>query len=56
MDETLRQRAKQTCYGMIYGVGAKTLSQQIGIDESDAATLLQNFKNKYTGTYMMTYY
>ncbi|KAK6623671.1 hypothetical protein RUM43_009523 [Polyplax serrata] len=54
VDETLRQRAKQTCYGMIYGVGAKTLSQQIGIDESDAATLLQNFKNKYTGVINFT--
>lgn len=49
MDETLRQRAKQICYGIIYGIGSQTLSEQIEMDESEAVILIENFKNQYTG-------
>ncbi|KFO30714.1 DNA polymerase theta [Fukomys damarensis] len=45
----LRQQAKQICYGIIYGMGAKSLGEQMGINENDAACYIDSFKSKYTG-------
>ena len=42
-----RQEAKQVCYGMIYGIGAKALGEQLGIIEEDAAQFVETFKSKY---------
>lgn len=42
-----RQNAKQVCYGMIYGIGPKALSEQLGIQEEDAAQFMESFKSKY---------
>ncbi|XP_010140554.1 PREDICTED: DNA polymerase theta, partial [Buceros rhinoceros silvestris] len=44
-----RQQAKQVCYGIIYGIGAKSLSEQMGIDENEAANYIESFKSRYTG-------
>lgn len=44
-----RQRAKQICYGMIYGIGAKALGEQLDISEDDAAVFMETFKSKYRG-------
>ncbi|XP_064000012.1 DNA polymerase theta [Pogoniulus pusillus] len=44
-----RQQAKQICYGIIYGIGAKSLGEQMGIDESEAANYIESFKSRYTG-------
>uniref|UniRef100_A0A8B9ZAJ1 DNA polymerase theta n=1 Tax=Anas platyrhynchos TaxID=8839 RepID=A0A8B9ZAJ1_ANAPL len=47
--DSTRQQAKQICYGIIYGIGAKSLGEQMGIDENDAATYIESFKSRYTG-------
>lgn len=39
----------QICYGIIYGIGAKSLGEQMGIDENDAANYIESFKSRYTG-------
>ncbi|XP_065532207.1 DNA polymerase theta [Lathamus discolor] len=44
-----RQQAKQICYGIIYGIGAKSLGEQMGIDETEAASYIESFKSRYTG-------
>ncbi|XP_059677103.1 DNA polymerase theta [Gavia stellata] len=44
-----RQQAKQICYGIIYGIGAKSLAEQMGIDENEAANYIESFKSRYTG-------
>ena len=44
-----RQRAKQICYGMVYGIGAKALGEQLGIGEDDASVFMETFKAKYSG-------
>lgn len=41
----------QICYGIIYGMGAKSLGEQMGIDENDAACYIETFKSRYTGTF-----
>ncbi|XP_069616586.1 DNA polymerase theta [Ranitomeya imitator] len=47
--DSLRQQAKQICYGIIYGMGAKSLSEQMGVGEEDAACYIESFKTRYTG-------
>ncbi|XP_044525103.1 DNA polymerase theta [Gracilinanus agilis] len=47
--DNLRQQAKQICYGIIYGMGAKSLGEQMGIQENDAACYIDSFKSRYTG-------
>ena len=42
-----RQNAKQICYGMVYGIGPKALSEQLGVAEEDAAQFMESFKSKY---------
>ncbi|XP_061105385.1 LOW QUALITY PROTEIN: DNA polymerase theta [Conger conger] len=49
VDDSLRQQAKQICYGIIYGMGAKSLGEQMGIEENDAACYIETFKSRYTG-------
>ncbi|NWI33784.1 DPOLQ polymerase, partial [Sula dactylatra] len=44
-----RQQAKQICYGIIYGIGAKSLGEQMGIEESEAANYIESFTSRYTG-------
>ncbi|XP_044140055.1 DNA polymerase theta isoform X2 [Bufo gargarizans] len=47
--DSMRQQAKQICYGIIYGMGAKSLGEQMGIGEEDAACYIESFKARYTG-------
>ncbi|XP_053774392.1 DNA polymerase theta isoform X3 [Desmodus rotundus] len=47
--DDLRQQAKQICYGIIYGMGAKSLGEQMGIKENDAACYIESFRSRYTG-------
>nr|XP_034371447.1 DNA polymerase theta isoform X2 [Arvicanthis niloticus] len=47
--DDLRQQAKQICYGIIYGMGAKSLGEQMGIKENDAACYIDSFKSRYKG-------
>ncbi|XP_048360083.1 DNA polymerase theta isoform X2 [Sphaerodactylus townsendi] len=47
--DDLRQQAKQICYGIIYGIGAKSLGEQMGIKDADAARYIQSFKSRYPG-------
>jgi hypothetical protein len=35
---------------MLYGIGAKALGEQLGVDEEEAAVFMETFKAKYTGT------
>ncbi len=42
-----RQEAKQVCYGMVYGIGAKALGKQLDISADDAAQFMESFKSKY---------
>ncbi|XP_066455360.1 DNA polymerase theta [Eleutherodactylus coqui] len=47
--DSMRQQAKQICYGIIYGMGAKSLAEQMGVEEEDAACYIESFKARYTG-------
>ncbi|XP_036907433.1 DNA polymerase theta isoform X2 [Sturnira hondurensis] len=47
--DDLRQQAKQICYGIIYGMGAKSLGEQMGVKENDAACYIESFRSRYTG-------
>ncbi|XP_076250621.1 DNA polymerase theta isoform X2 [Rhynchophorus ferrugineus] len=52
-DET-RAHAKQICYGIIYGMGAKTLADQLGVSEDDAFYFMETFRNTYEGIKQFT--
>lgn len=45
----MRQRAKQICYGIIYGMGSKTLSEQLSVTEAEATEFMETFHSKYPG-------
>lgn len=42
-------RSLQICYGIIYGMGAKSLGEQMGVEEEDAACYIESFKSRYRG-------
>ncbi|GFS29474.1 DNA polymerase theta [Nephila pilipes] len=44
-----RQQAKKICYGMIYGISANTLSQQLNTTKEEASKFMETFKNSYPG-------
>ncbi|CAG9838529.1 unnamed protein product [Diabrotica balteata] len=47
--ESTRQHAKHICYGIIYGMGNRTLAEQLNMDEDDAAEFMETFRNTYPG-------
>lgn len=47
----MRQRTKQLCYGMIYGMGVKSLAENLCVSESEAQGFLECFMNAYPGIY-----
>ncbi|KAL0124938.1 hypothetical protein PUN28_006657 [Cardiocondyla obscurior] len=47
----MRQRVKQLCYGMIYGMGVKSLAESLCISETEAQEFLESFMNAYPGIY-----
>lgn len=44
-----RQQAKQICYGIIYGIGAKSLGEQLKVNEDDASVFIEKFKARFSG-------
>ncbi|KAJ2951880.1 hypothetical protein O0L34_g4131 [Tuta absoluta] len=47
VDEDLRQKAKQLCYGILYGMGNKTLAQYLDVSEMEAAVFMDTFHSTY---------
>uniref|UniRef100_A0A2A4IST5 DNA-directed DNA polymerase n=1 Tax=Heliothis virescens TaxID=7102 RepID=A0A2A4IST5_HELVI len=47
VDDDLRQKAKQLCYGIIYGMGNKTLGQLLDVTEMEAAVFMDTFYKTY---------
>lgn len=45
----MRQNVKQISYGIIYGIGCKTLSDQLLLTEEEAKHFVDEFHNKYPG-------
>lgn len=45
----LRQKAKQLCYGIIYGMGSRALADQLGVEETEATSLMESFHNAFPG-------
>ena len=49
LNDQHRQQAKSVCYGLVYGMGTKSLAVQLKISESEAVNLVEAFKNCYPG-------
>ena len=49
MDTRLRQEAKSIVYAIIYGMGAKSLGEKMGIDEPKAVVYIEQFMATYPG-------
>lgn len=45
----MRQHTKQLCYGMIYGMGIKSLAENLSVDEIKAKEFLESFMSAYPG-------
>ena len=42
-----RQQAKSICYGMVYGIGAKALAEQLKVTEEDAVQFMDSFMSQF---------
>lgn len=49
MCDELRQKTKQVCYGILYGMGALSLSESLHITEDEAQKLISEFKSTFSG-------
>merc|ERR1719186_1456669 len=47
--DTMRQQAKQIVYGLVYGIGDKSLADQLGVDQMEAVRFMDQFKSRYPG-------
>ena len=47
--EQQRQHTKAICYGIIYGIGAKALSEKLEVSENEASVFMEKFKNRFSG-------
>ncbi|XP_045518673.1 DNA polymerase theta [Pieris brassicae] len=47
VDDDLRQKAKKLCYGILYGMGNRTLSQHLDVSEMEAAVFMDSFYKTY---------
>ncbi|XP_028028922.1 DNA polymerase theta-like isoform X2 [Bombyx mandarina] len=54
VDDDLRQKAKQLCYGIIYGMGNKTLSQHLDVSEMEASLFMDSFERTYPAIRVFT--
>lgn len=54
VDDDLRQKAKQLCYGIIYGMGNKTLSQTLDVSEMEASIFMDTFHKTYPAIRLYT--
>ncbi|CAB3239087.1 unnamed protein product [Arctia plantaginis] len=52
VDDDLRQKAKQLCYGIIYGMGNRTLGQHLDVTEMEAAIFMDSFYKTYPAVKM----
>ena len=43
-----RQQAKQVCYGILYGIGAKGLATRLSVDVDAASRFINSFKQTYS--------
>lgn len=50
------RRSLQICYGIIYGMGAKSLGEQMGVEENDAACYIETFKSRYRGVLLSGFF
>jgi len=49
VNSELRRRAKAVNFGIVYGIGAYSLSQDIGVSLKDAKNYIENYLNTYSG-------
>uniref|UniRef100_A0A0C9Q746 POLQ protein n=1 Tax=Fopius arisanus TaxID=64838 RepID=A0A0C9Q746_9HYME len=49
IDDGMRQRTKQLCYGMIYGMGTRSLAETLQVDEAEARVFMDTFMRSYPG-------
>lgn len=54
VDEDLRHKAKQLCYGILYGMGNRTLSQHLNVTELEAAYFMDMFYKTYPSIKVFT--
>lgn len=54
VDDDLRQKAKQLCYGVIYGIGNKSLSQLLDVSEMEASVFMDTFHRTYPSIRVLT--
>ncbi|XP_048512661.1 DNA polymerase theta isoform X2 [Athalia rosae] len=47
VQDDLRQRTKQLCYGIIYGIGPKALAKQLSVTELEAGKFMETFLGTY---------
>lgn len=47
--EKMRHDTKQICYGIIYGMGVKSLAIALNYDEEEAKSLYESFHQAYPG-------
>ena len=47
--ESMRNQTKQICYGIIYGMGAKSLAESLNVEEQSAIQLSEEFHKTYPG-------
>lgn len=45
--DDIRQRTKQLCYGIIYGMGSKSLAKQLSVTELEANQFMETFMGTY---------
>lgn len=46
-----RQQAKQICYGIVYGMGCKSLAEQLEVSEEEAQLFVDSFHSTYPSKY-----
>ncbi|XP_039749737.1 DNA polymerase theta isoform X2 [Pararge aegeria] len=54
VDDDLRQKAKQLCYGILYGMGNRTLAQHLDVNEIEAAVFMDTFYKSYPAVKVFT--
>lgn len=47
--DSMRQHTKQLCYGLVYGMGLRSLAEELGVEELEAAQMVDKFHKHYPG-------
>lgn len=53
--DAMRQNTKQICYGIIYGMGNRTLSESLKMDEKNVGLMVDQFHETYPGIRFVFY-